>query len=143
MSMQVPCTESGCGCVDVVPEDHRAASDADPCLCGHAIGAHHAPCPACGAQLQGLDVACRRCGALTTDSIERGSIEVRNGFAFASMFVGFAPILAPVAIGLGIVALRQLGRNPMQVGRGYAVAGITMGSMWLLLVVGGLVFDGA
>jgi hypothetical protein len=44
-------------------------------------------------------------------------------------------IFAPVSIVLGIMALSQIKQNPNQGGRGFAVAGIILGSVSLLIAV--------
>ncbi|WP_323095573.1 DUF4190 domain-containing protein [Intrasporangium sp. YIM S08009] len=57
-----------------------------------------------------------------------------NGLAIAALCCGIAgllPIAAVVGIVLGIVALKQL-RRVVQGGRGLAIAGIVLGSLWLL-----------
>ena len=57
-----------------------------------------------------------------------------NGLAIAALCCGIAglfPVAAVVAIVLGIVALNQL-RRVVQGGRGLAVSGIVLGSLWLL-----------
>jgi len=57
-----------------------------------------------------------------------------NGLAIAALCCGIAGLLPPAAvvgIVLGIVALSQL-RRVVQGGRGLAIAGIVLGSLWLL-----------
>ncbi len=57
-----------------------------------------------------------------------------NGLAIAALCCGIAgllPVAAVVGIALGIVALNQL-RRVVQGGRGLAIAGIALGSLWLL-----------
>ncbi|WP_323095576.1 DUF4190 domain-containing protein [Intrasporangium sp. YIM S08009] len=63
-----------------------------------------------------------------------------NGLAIAALCCGIAglmPVAAVVGIVLGFVALGQL-RRVVQNGRGMAIAGIVLGSLWLVLVVGGI-----
>jgi hypothetical protein len=49
------------------------------------------------------------------------------------------PIFAPTSIVLGAMALSQLKQNPNQTGRGFAIAGIILGSVFLALTVVGFV----
>ena len=73
------------------------------------------------------------------------------GIAVGSMVVGiaslvlgvlcFGPVIGVVAIALGIVALTQNKKMPQHVGgKGFAVAGIVMGSLSLLLYGGMVLF---
>lgn len=58
-----------------------------------------------------------------------------NGLAIAAGYMGLFAVLcvpAPVALVLGILALRQLRRNPKQWGRGRAIFGIVMGALCTL-----------
>jgi len=53
----------------------------------------------------------------------------------------FGPVIGVVAIALGIVALTQNKKMPQHVGgKGFAVAGIVMGSLSLLLYGGMVLF---
>jgi hypothetical protein len=49
-------------------------------------------------------------------------------------------ILAPVSIVLGAVALSQLKHHPERSGTGFAIAGIVLGMVALLIVLGALVY---
>ena len=72
-------------------------------------------------------------------SYDRTPMPGANGLAIAALccgLVGLFPIAAIVAVVLGIVALSQLQRR-IQRGRGMAIAGIVLGSLW---VVGWIVF---
>jgi hypothetical protein len=48
-------------------------------------------------------------------------------------------ILGPVSIVLGLVALSQIKKNPQQEGSGFAIAGIVLGILSLILVIVGIV----
>jgi hypothetical protein len=53
-----------------------------------------------------------------------------NGLAIAAGYLGLVSVLcvpAPFALILGILAMRQLSRNPEQHGKGRAIFGIVMG----------------
>ncbi|MFC7596110.1 DUF4190 domain-containing protein [Terrabacter sp. GCM10028922] len=68
-------------------------------------------------------------------SYERTPMPGANGLAIAALccgLVGLFPIAAVVAVVLGIVALSQLQRR-IQRGRGMAIAGIVLGSLWIVL----------
>lgn len=61
-----------------------------------------------------------------------------SGLAIAAGYVGLISVLcfpAPVALVLGILALRQLKKNPKLHGRGRAVFAIVMGVIFTLLPV--------
>jgi hypothetical protein len=63
----------------------------------------------------------------------------RSGWAIAAGYVGlFATVifpLAPIAIVLGALAVRDIRRNPKKHGMGRAVFAIAVGALW---VIGGL-----
>lgn len=62
-----------------------------------------------------------------------------NGWSVAALVTGILP-LPPVAIGCAVAGIVQTGRRS-QSGRGLAVAGLVLGTLWLLLL-GGLVAAG-
>ncbi|WP_207556095.1 DUF4190 domain-containing protein [Intrasporangium flavum] len=65
-----------------------------------------------------------------------------NGLAIAALccgIAGFVPFASFVAVALGIVALSQL-RRVVQAGRGMAIAGIVLGSLWILGILAFIVF---
>ena len=58
-----------------------------------------------------------------------------NGLAILAGYLGLVSVLcfpAPFALVVGILALRQLNRNPDQHGRGRAIFGIVMGVLFTL-----------
>ena len=60
-----------------------------------------------------------------------------NGLAIAALCCGIAglmPAAAIVGVVLGFVALRQL-RRVVQNGRGMAITGIVLGSLWLAAII--------
>lgn len=60
----------------------------------------------------------------------------REGFAIASLILGIIPFLAGLlGIIFGFVALRRI-RSTGRSGRGMAIAGIILGTLWLTFVVG-------
>lgn len=66
----------------------------------------------------------------------------RSGLAIAAGYAGlFAviPFLAPIALLLGILAIRDLRKNPEKHGMGRAIFGLAMGIVFTLLLVVGLI----
>jgi hypothetical protein len=57
------------------------------------------------------------------------------GTGIASVTCCFLPILSPLSIVLGAVALSQINQNPKQSGRGLATAGIILGVISLLMAI--------
>jgi len=63
------------------------------------------------------------------------------GTGIASVSCCFVPILSPVSIVLGAMALSQINQNPKQGGRGLATAGIVLGCISLVMgILGWLVW---
>lgn len=61
----------------------------------------------------------------------------RSGLAIAAGYAGmFAviPILAPLAILFGVLALRDIKRNPDKLGKGRAIFGLVMGILGTILL---------
>ncbi|MEU4620717.1 DUF4190 domain-containing protein [Actinoplanes sp. NPDC023801] len=57
-----------------------------------------------------------------------------NGLAIASLLCGVLGVCAPLGLGFGIVALKQIKRRPQR-GRGLAIAGIALSGLTLLFAV--------
>jgi len=69
-----------------------------------------------------------------------------SGLAIAAGYVGLISVLcfpAPVALILGILALRQLNKNPKLHGRGRAIFAIVMGVLFTLLPLALVVYAAA
>jgi hypothetical protein len=69
-------------------------------------------------------------------------IPTRNVKALLAYYFGvfglvpcFSPFLAPAAIVLGILGLKECSRDPNLPGRGHAITGIVLGSIMLVLVL--------
>ena len=65
----------------------------------------------------------------------------RSGYAVAAGYLGLFSLLvipAPLALVFGILAVRDIGRNPKKHGMGRAVFGIIMGALVLIVVIGAL-----
>lgn len=62
----------------------------------------------------------------------------RSGWAIAAGYLGLLsliPIFAPFALATGIIALRDLKKNPHRTGYGRAIFGVVMGSIFTVLVL--------
>ena len=69
-----------------------------------------------------------------------------SGLAIAAGYVGLISVLcfpAPVALILGLLALRQLNKNPKLHGRGRAIFAIVMGVLFTLLPLALVVYAAA
>ena len=64
----------------------------------------------------------------------QGQAAGTDGLAVASFVLGLLGIV-PVSVGLGIAALVR-GRGVPRPGRGFAVAGLVLSAVWVLLFVG-------
>ena len=101
-------------------------------------------CPKCGEPSKNTTGACGKCGytmpAPTVGLDGMAGILPTNtsGWAIAAGYLGlFSLILvpAPVALGVGIVALRKLKANPGQRGLVRAWIGIVMGALGTVVLV--------
>ena len=98
-------------------------------------------------------VACGNCGlALNTGGAQQGIGEDamirmlipvgRSGLAIAAGYAGLiSPILlpAPIALLLGILAIRDIRRNPDKHGMGRAVFGLVMGIVFSVALAVGII----
>ena len=65
-----------------------------------------------------------------------------SGWAIASGYLGLISVLclpAPLALITGILAIREMRRNPKKHGMGRAIFGIIMGSVGTLILIGGFI----
>lgn len=107
-------------------------------MCGHPLVEHEMACPACAELIKGDARVCRHCGTSLLDDIEVTNAADTNGFAIASLAFGIfflAGVGSVLAIACGLVARRQIDRNPGQQGRGMALAGIILGAAWLAVLI--------
>jgi len=100
-------------------------------------------CTRCGADLDGVGRFCRQCGAEVApvtpasrpedDAVLRAVLPVgRTALSIAAGYLGlFAviPVFAPLALIVGVLALRDLKRKPGALGRGRAIFGVVMGAL--------------
>ena len=104
-------------------------------------------CPQCGTQNLDAATNCVSCGGLI-QPVRSASIEDdpgmrillpvgRSPYAIAAGYAGlFAviPLFAPIALVLGILAIRHIKRNPKLRGLGRAWFGLVMGALGTLLL---------
>ena len=127
--MPIAFTCPHCGLRTNVPDDY--AGHSGPCAgCGQGImvpplaraagpGSPFGPAPDMGA-----------------DPAVRMLLPVgRSGLAIAAGYAGLIPCLGPVAILLGILAIRDLKKNPNKHGMGRAIFGVVMGRIVTLLLI--------
>jgi hypothetical protein len=115
-------------------------------------------CPDCGARNDDDAIYCTNCGAelqvapakalrATQDDLSYLLPFGVSGLAVAAMFAGLFAVLlapAPIALLLGILAVRDIRRNPDKLGMGRAIFGLVMGAVGtvvlLVAVVAALAF---
>jgi hypothetical protein len=113
-------------------------------------------CPSCGTANDDNNFRCTKCGAIiqvlpqsvvSSDIGDNAAIRMllpvgRSGLAIAAGYAGlfaFLVVPAPLALLLGILAVRDLKKHPKKHGMGRAVFGIAIGALgtalllWLLL----------
>ncbi len=112
------------------------------CLrCGTLHADTEQTCPRCGGALipSTLPAAPPVLPPLGADPVVRMMLPVgRSGLAIAAGYLGlFAllPIFAPVALLVGILAVRDLRHHPEKHGLGRAIFGIVMGSLFSIVLV--------
>ena len=103
-------------------------------------------CQRCGSQNDDNAFRCTRCGEVIQDThpqprpADLGDSQAmrmilpvgRSGLAIAAGYLGFFALLlfpAPIALMLGILAVRDIKRHPKKHGMGRAVFGIAMGAL--------------
>ena len=76
-----------------------------------------------------------------------GLIPYKNGMALAAYYCGvfafvpiFTPILGPLAVIFGFLGLSKAKKHPEARGKGHAIAGIVLGLLTTLALIGGIVF---
>ena len=99
-------------------------------------------CRGCGKQIHESAPTCPTCGATqgtrephTSDAMKYLTPVGRSGWAIAAGYLGLFSILvfpAPFAIVIGMVALRDISKNPTKLGKPRAIFGILMGCFGLL-----------
>ena len=113
-------------------------------------------CPHCGTANDDNNFRCTKCGqviqrvaqpVITSDLGDSAAVRMllpvgRSGLAIAAGYAGLFALLvlpAPLALVLGVLAVRDIRRNPKKHGMGRAVFGIVTGTLgtgllvWLLM----------
>ncbi len=104
-------------------------------------------CPKCGADNQTGDVQCRQCGealSVGDSALMRAILPVgRSWWAIASGYLALFIITAPLAVITGILAVRDIRRDPHKHGMGRAIFGIVFGGLvtlvFVLMVIAGAI----
>jgi predicted acyltransferase len=108
-------------------------------------------CPYCGAANDDNNFRCTKCKqviqpavptVVTSDLSDSAAMRMllpigRSGLAIAAGYAGLFAILlipAPLALLLGILAIRDLKKHPKKYGRGRAIFGLVMGGVCTLLL---------
>jgi hypothetical protein len=111
-------------------------------------------CNNCGTQNPDQSAFCSKCGNRLAPvqvipqqpQVTAAHARKTNGLAIASMVLGIASIIPPLAICsipaiiMGAIALNQIKKDPSLDGRGMALAGVIIGSiflaLWILAIIG-------
>ena len=153
MPIQFTCPH--CGLVTDVAEQYLGRSG--PCAqCGKTVtipAGGHQRCPQCGGALAPGSAVCPTCHWRSTaasgphdlgeDPLVRMLLPVgRSGLAIAAGYAGLFAVLcfpAPIALVLGILAIRDLRKHPEKHGMGRAVFGLVSGIIFTLVMLTALV----
>jgi hypothetical protein len=155
--MPIPFTCPHCGHQTQVPEEY--AGQSGPCVkCGQTIAvpplASPWQCPQCRTPLAPGLAACTRCGVpllptggappnIGEDAGVRMLIPVgRSPLAIVAGYVGLlSPLMAPapIALLLGILAIRDIKKHPNTHGMGRAIFAVVMGAIFSLVLLFALV----
>ena len=108
-------------------------------------------CKECGAQIADNATICLKCGVPTdlfkkaAPSSPQGNKALRmvipigrSGYAIAAGYLALFSVLcipAPLALVFGILALKDIKKNPEKTGKGRAYFGIIMGCLFSILLV--------
>ncbi len=124
--------------------------------CQPALGEMPMYCFSCGARNPDDGPYCVRCGQVLVQVVPQpgvGSFEDsaairmllpvgRSGWAIAAGYAGLFAVLAfpaPIALILGIIAIRDIKRHPEKHGIGRAIFGLVMGILGTLVLAGFLI----
>jgi predicted RNA-binding Zn-ribbon protein involved in translation (DUF1610 family) len=145
--LQARCPD--CGADLQIPEPVLDAEEAPPFV-EPAEDRH--PCPKCGEMILAGARKCRYCGAIFDATLRKDigddpAIRLllpvgRSGWAIAAGYLGLISVLifpAPFALLAGILAIREMRRDPRKHGMGRAVFGIIMGGIGTAFLLLGLI----
>lgn len=112
----------------------------------NVLGDYVMYCPSCGTPMPDEVAVCSGCGwqeyvaSLEDDVAMRILLPIgRSGFAILAGYLGLLSplfIFAPPALLFGILAIRDIKRNPKKGGMGRAIFGTVMGGLFTLVLVG-------
>ena len=106
-------------------------------------------CRKCGKELDYAAVECPECGVRTLRETRQPRNESNDkalgyivpinvsGLSIAAGYMGLfsiLPVFAPLAVLLGVLALNDLKKNPGRGGKGRAIFGIIMGSIFTVVL---------
>ncbi len=101
-------------------------------------------CRGCGVPIHESAVACPKCGApqAAQPSQDAGLAYIlpigRSAWAIAAGYLALVSVLivpAPFALGCGVMALRDIRKDPKKTGKPRAILGIVMGGLGTLVLV--------
>jgi hypothetical protein len=96
-------------------------------------------CPKCHAENHTGNTRCQFCGealSIGDSGLMRALLPVgRSGWAIASGYLALLVVTAPLAVVTGILAIREIRRNPHKHGMGRAIFGIAFGGLVSALYV--------
>jgi predicted RNA-binding Zn-ribbon protein involved in translation (DUF1610 family) len=147
-----------CGAVLQIPEPVLDAEEVLPSVLPAETAAikesaeKRRPCPMCGEMILAAARKCRYCGEIFDETIRKdigddAGIRLllpvgRSGWAIAAGYLGLISVLvfpAPFALLAGILAIRDMRRDPSKHGMGRAVFGIVMGAIGTAFLLLGLI----
>lgn len=102
-------------------------------------------CRGCGKEIHETALACPQCGAPQHVANDKGNSGLqylvpigRSGWAIAAGYLAFFSLLvipAPFALFCGIMALRDIKKNPDKLGKPRAIFGIVLGTLGTLALL--------
>jgi Domain of unknown function (DUF4190) len=98
-------------------------------------------CTACGGSLEADARFCASCGAesvgATAPPVQTAGRAPRSRLATASLVLGIMSVwvfLAPLAVIVSVIALRRIRKRPELAGKGRAITGLALGTLWTILI---------
>ncbi|MCA9333459.1 DUF4190 domain-containing protein [Candidatus Saccharibacteria bacterium] len=122
------------------PEDEMSDGSVFCTKCGEKNRENNYKCTRCGEHLHAVPTPVVVANlAIGEDKTMRYILPVgRSGWAIASGYLGLISVLilpAPLAVLTGLLAVREIRRNPAKLGMGRAIFGIVLGTLGSLAMV--------